>query len=100
MQLKKLLKSKFFVVITNKQIRYIIHPEFMVTNHKITDQFIQNIKINPNKVRDLTGEMKKSLKNRDWKQVSNHKYTTSHASLTIMVKLNTLEGHIQTVKLH
>ena len=100
MQLKRILKSKFFDGITNKQIKYIIHPEFMVANQEITDQFIQNLKSNPNKVHDLTGEMKKSLKNRYWKQVSNYKYKKSHASLTIMVKLNTLEGHMQTTKLH
>ena len=69
MQLNRILKSKFFVGITNKQRKFIIHPEFMVANQEITDQFIQNLKINPNKVYDLTGEMKKSLKNRDWKQV-------------------------------
>ena len=34
----------------------------MVSNQEITDQFIQNLKSNPNKVNDLTGEMKKSLK--------------------------------------
>ena len=62
MQLKILLKSKFFVGITNKQTKYIIHPEFMVENQEITDQFIHNLKSNPNKVNDLTGEMKKSLK--------------------------------------
>ena len=59
MQLKRLLKSKFFVGVTNKQIKYIIHPDFMVANQEITDQFIQNLKSNPNKVHDLTGEMKK-----------------------------------------
>ena len=62
MQLKRLLKSKFFIGITNKQRKYIIHPDFMVSNQEITDQLIQNLKINPNKVHDLTGEMKKSLK--------------------------------------
>ena len=30
MQLKRLLKSKFFIGITNKQRKYIIHPDFMV----------------------------------------------------------------------
>ena len=85
MQFKILLKSKFFIGITNKQRKYIIHPDFMVANQGITDQFIQNLKSNPNKVHDLTGEMKKSFKNRDWKQVSIHKYTKSHASLTVMV---------------
>ena len=62
MQLKRLLKSKFFVGIKNKQRKYIIHPDFMVANQEITDQFIQNIKSNPKKVHDLTGEMKKSFK--------------------------------------
>ena len=62
MQLKRILKSKFFVGITNKKIKFIIHPEFMVSNQEIIDQFIQNLKSNPDKVHDLTGEMKKSLK--------------------------------------
>ena len=61
MQLNRLFKSKFFVGITNKQIKSIIHPDFMVANQEITDQFIQNLKSNPNKVYDLTGEMKKSF---------------------------------------
>ena len=60
MQLKRSLKSEFFVGITNKQKIYIIHPDFMVVNQEITDQLIQNLKSNPNKVHDLTGEMKKS----------------------------------------
>ena len=49
MQLKRSLKSKFFVGITNKQTKYIIHTDFMVANEEITDQFIQNIRIKPNK---------------------------------------------------
>ena len=60
-QLKILLKSKFFVGITNKQRKCIIHLDFMFANQEITNQFIQKIKSNPNKVHDLTGEMKKSL---------------------------------------
>ena len=59
MKLNKLLKSKFFVGITNKQIKYIIRPYFMVENKEIKDQFIQNLKSNPDKVHELTGEMKK-----------------------------------------
>ena len=90
MQLKRLLKIKIVVGITTKQKIYIIHPDFMVANQEITDQFIQNLKSDPNKVHDLTGEMNTSLKNRDWKQVSIHKYTKSHASLTVMVKLKYL----------
>ena len=61
MQLKRSLKSKFFIGITKKQRKYIIHPDFMVANQEITDQFIQNLKSNPNKVHDLIGEMKKSF---------------------------------------
>ena len=72
----------------------------MVANQDITDRFIQNLKINPNKIHDLTGEMKIPLKNRYRKQVSIHKYTKYHASLKETVKLNTLEGHLQTMKLH
>ena len=32
MLLKRILKSKLFVGVTNKQIKYIIHPELMVSN--------------------------------------------------------------------
>ena len=59
MQLKRIQKSNLFVVITDKQTNFIIHPEFMI--HKVTDQFIHNLKSNPNKVHDLTGYMKISL---------------------------------------
>ena len=97
MQLKRIQKRKLFVGITDKQRKFIIHPEFMVANHKITDQFIQNPRSNPNKVHDLTGEMKRPLKNRDCKKVSNRKYTESHASLKIMVKQITMEEHMQTI---
>ena len=100
MKLKRLLNRKLFVGITNKQREYIIHPDFIVASQEITDQFIQNLKSNPNEVHDLTGEMKKSFKNRDWKHVSTHEYKKSYASLTIMVRLNTLEGHMHTMKLH
>ena len=62
MQLTIILKSKSFVGITNKQRKFIIHPEFMAANQEITDQFIRNLKSNPNKVHDLTVEMKKSFK--------------------------------------
>ena len=59
MQLKRSLKIKLFVGITNKQRKYIFHPDFMVANQEITDHSIQNLKSNPNKVHDLTGEMNK-----------------------------------------
>ena len=85
MHQKRSMKSKFFVGITDKQRKYIIHPDFMVDNEEITDQFIQNLKIIPNKVHHLTGVMNKSFKNKDWKQISIHKYTKSHALMTVMV---------------
>ena len=45
----------------NKQTKKTYHSSwFMVASQEITDQFIQNIKNNPNKVHDLTGEMNKS----------------------------------------
>ena len=40
MHLKRIQISKLFVGITVKQRKFIIHPEFMVTNHIIADQFI------------------------------------------------------------
>ena len=62
MKLKRIQTIKLFVGIAVKQRNFIIHPEFMVSNQEITYQFIQKIKSNPNKVHDLTGEMKRSLK--------------------------------------
>ena len=64
MHLKRIQKIKFFVGITFKQRKFIIHPEFMVANHIIADQFIQTLKSNPNKFHDLPSEMKRSLKKR------------------------------------
>ena len=58
MQLKRIKKNQFFVGSTDKQRKFIIHPEFMVANHIIADQFIHNLKSNPNKVHDLPSEMK------------------------------------------
>ena len=40
MYLNIIQKRKFFVGITVKQRKFIIHPEFMVANHIIADQFI------------------------------------------------------------
>ena len=59
MQLNIIQKSKFYVGITDKQSNFIIHPEFMVANQNITDQFIHNLKINPNKIHNLTGKIDK-----------------------------------------
>ena len=38
--LNRIQKSKFFVGIAVKQIKFIIHPEFLVVNHIIAYQFI------------------------------------------------------------
>ena len=86
MHLNRIQKIKLFVGITVKQRKFIIHPEFMVSKHIIADQFIQNLKSNPNKVHDLPSEMKRSLKKKRLEKLSNCKYIKSHASLTIMVK--------------
>ena len=61
MHLKRIKKSKFFVVNIVKQTKFIIHPEVMVANHIIADQIIQNLKSYQNKVHDLPSEMKRSL---------------------------------------
>ena len=61
MHLKRIQKIVFFVIFAFKQRKFIIHPEFMVYNHIIADQFIQNLKSSPNKVHDLPSEMKRSL---------------------------------------
>ena len=96
-EIKENTKSKVFVGITVKQRNFIIHPEFTAANHNISDQFIQNLKSNPKKVHDLTGEMKRTLKTQRLEKVSNCKYTKLHVSLTIMVKQITMEGHMQTI---
>ena len=62
MHLKRIQKNQFFVGIKVKQRKFIIHPGFMVANDIIADQFIQNLKSNPNKVHDLLSEMKRPLK--------------------------------------
>ena len=100
MQLKILQKSKFFVGIIGKRRRFIIHPEFLVANHKITDQFIQNLKSNPNKVHDLTSEMKRSLK----KQSLDKSIKPQIQKITGITDINgkkiTMKGHMKTISLH
>ena len=64
---------------------YIFHPDFMVANQEITDQFIQNLKSNPNKVHDLTGEMKKSSKKQRLETSIHTQIHKSPESLTVMV---------------
>ena len=66
----------------NKQVlcwyyikKFIIHPKFFDANSIISDPFIQNLKLKPNMVHDLSRQMKISLKNIYWITVSNIKYT-------------------------
>ena len=65
MHLRRIQKIKFFVGITVKQRKFIIHSEFMFANHIIADQFIQNLKRNPNKFHELPIEMMRSLKKKE-----------------------------------
>ena len=69
MHLKRIKKTKFFVVNIVKQTKFIIHPEVMVANHIIADQIIQNLKSNQNKVHDLPSEMKRSLKKTETRKI-------------------------------
>ena len=54
MHLNGIPKSKLFVGVTVKQRKFIIHPEFLVANHIIADQFVHNLKSIPNKVDNIT----------------------------------------------
>ena len=77
------MQSKLFVGITKKN--KIIHPDFMVDNEEITDQFIQNLKRIPNKVQHLTGVMKESIKKQRLETNILPQIQKSHALLTFMV---------------
>ena len=67
--------SKFFVGITYKKMKFIIHPEYFDANNIFSDPFIQNLKPKPNMVQDLSIKIKTAHKNRYWRIVSNIKYT-------------------------
>ena len=62
----------------------------MVDNKEITDQFIKNIKIKPNKVQHLTGAMKKSFlkteigKNIHWQINKSLRITDSYGITTYL----------------
>ena len=80
MHLKRIKKIKLFVGITFKQRKFIIHPKFMVANHIIADQFIRNLKSNPNKVHDLPSEIEEItektdiIKNYQTENTQNHSH--------------------------
>ena len=66
--------SKLFVGITHQK-KFIIHPECFDANNIFSHQFIQNFKYKPNMDQDMSIQMKISLKKRDWRKVSNRKYS-------------------------
>ena len=57
----------------------------MVANQEITDQFIQNLKSNPNNFHDLTGEMKKSFKKQRWE-------TSIHLQIHKILRITDING--------
>ena len=61
MRLKIKKTRKFFVGITPKKGKFIIHHEFFDANNIISDPFIQNLKRKPNMVHDLSRQRKISL---------------------------------------
>ena len=61
MHLNRIQKSKLFVGITVKKRKFIIHPEFIVANHIIADQFIKNLKSNPHKLYAFKENTKKQV---------------------------------------
>ena len=100
MRLNRKTISKLFVGITYKKRRFIIDPEYLDANNIFSHPFIHNIKHKPNMVWDLLRQMKISLKKRDWVTASNSKCTEYNASLTRMVKHNTVDGRMQKTKLY
>ena len=62
LRLKRKKTRNFFVGITSKKIRFIIHPGFFDANNIFSDPFIQNLKRKPNMVHDLSRQIKISLK--------------------------------------
>ena len=92
--------SKFFVSMTYKKIRFIIHPEYFDANNIFSHPCIHNLKHKPNIVQHLSRQMKKGHENRIWVTLSNSKYTIYNASLVGMVKHNTVDGRMRKTKLH
>ena len=100
MCLKRKTTSKFRVGITYKKRNFIIHPEYFDANNIFSHIFIQNLKYKPNIFQDLSIQKNIVLKNRDWRKVSDIKYTKYNASLAGMVKQNTMEGQMQKTKFY
>ena len=86
MSFKRKTEIRFFVGITDKKGKFIIHAEYSDANNIFSYPFFQNLKHKPNRVHDLSKQVKKALKNRYWRTVSKSKYTKYNASLAGMVK--------------
>ena len=85
---------KFFVGITYKKRKFIIHPEYFDANNIFSHSFIHNIKHKPNMVQYLSIQMNMALKKIDWRTMPNRKYTKYYVSLAGMVKHNTVDGRM------
>ena len=62
MRLKIKTTIKFFVGITYKKRKFIIHPEYFDGNNIFSHPFIQNLKHKPNMFQELSRQMKIALK--------------------------------------
>ena len=80
--------------------QFTIHPEYFDARSIFSHQFIKNIKHEPNMFKDLSRQMKISLKNIDCRTVSKSKYNKYYASLARMVRHNAVEGHMPKTKLY
>ena len=59
--LKRKTTRKFFVGITYKKIKFIIHPESLDANNIFSHPFIQNLKHKQNMVQKLSRQIKIAL---------------------------------------
>ena len=60
-RLRRNTTRKFFVGITYKKRKFIIHPEYFDANNIFSHPFIKNIRHKPNKVQDLSRKMRITL---------------------------------------
>ena len=98
-RLRRKKTSKFFVGISSKKRKFIIHPEFFDANNIISDPFIENLKRKPNMVHDLLRQMNTPQK----KWLENSVKHQIHQILRITRKNgkhNTVEGHMQKMMLY
>ena len=56
----------------HKKRKFIIHPVFFYANNIISDPFIQNLKLKPNMVHDLSRQMKISVKKQRLENIFKH----------------------------